>query len=302
MTKTDETTLTKPVENLYAQIGGRSASLIVLTGSELGKMFRLEKPELVIGRATDADIHLEDEGISRHHAKVVRTETEIRLIELGSKNGIWCNGERVVDARVLVDGDKIQVGSDVILKLSFQDKLDEAALQSLYNASARDGLTGAFNKKFLTEALNKEFAYCARHDLMLSVVMIDIDHFKAINDTYGHAAGDHALVNLVANLHQAIRTEDILARVGGEEFALLLREIPADVSLAVAERLRRRVEGMDLEFNGSKLKLTISAGVATYVAKNFATADEFLSDADGYLYRAKDQGRNRVRSRWLLGV
>ena len=301
MTTSDEVTQTRPVQNLYALIGGRSASLIVLTGSEIGKMFRLEKPEVTVGRAVDADLRIEGEGISRHHLKMVRTETELRLVDLGSKNGVWCNGERVVGSRLVQDGDKIQLGVDTVLKLGFQDKLDEAAQLALSDAAVRDGLTGAFNKKFFTETLNKEFAYCERHDLMISLVALEVDDFNVLADTHGQAAGDFVLVNLVANFHAAIRIEDVLARHGGAQLVLVLREINADVSVAVAERLRRRVEGLELDFNGLKLKVTISAGVSTYVQKAYASADELVSASYEYLARAKAEGKNRVQSRWLAG-
>jgi diguanylate cyclase (GGDEF)-like protein len=295
----DDKTVTTPHRSLLVAGAARRASLIVVAGPELGHLFHLEQPLITLGRGSDADVRLDDPGISRHHAKLVRTDNVFTLIDLGSKNGVWCNGELLNGSRALKSGDKIQIGSKVVLRFDLQDELDEAAIRALYDASVRDGPTGAFNKKFFTETLRKEFAYCARHDQLLSVVMMDIDHFKQINDTHGHAIGDLVLVKLVEMFHSAIRVEDVMARVGGEEFGLLLREIDADVAIAVAERLRRRTEALKIDARGASVKVTLSAGVATFVHGAFASADEFVASADEYLYRAKNSGRNRVQSRWL---
>jgi two-component system, cell cycle response regulator len=297
----DDKTLTSPINASLAAHARRSAAMVVLSGAGIGKMFRLEAAEVVIGRASECDIWLDDESVSRQHAKLLRLKDEFHLVDLGSKNGTFCNGERITEVRVLRDGDKIRVSKETVLKFTLQDEMDEAAQQLLYDSAIRDGLTGAFNKKFMIESLQKEFAFAVRHDHAISLLMIDVDHFKQLNDTHGHAAGDHALIRLVTNVHEAIRIEDVFARYGGEEFALLLRGLTEDVAVAVADRLRRRIEAMDLRFNGADLRLTVSIGVATHVMDLFKSADELIQSADKYLYEAKKAGRNTVRSKWLGG-
>jgi two-component system, cell cycle response regulator len=297
----DDKTLTSPIGHVLAEMGKRSAALVVLSGSGIGKMFRLVKGESIVGRSAECTIVLDDESVSRQHCKLLRLKDEFHLLDLGSKNGTYCNGERVKDIRILKDGDKIRVSTETVLKFTLQDEMDEAAQQALYDSAIRDGLTGAFNKKFLIESLQKEFAFAVRHDHVISVLMMDIDHFKKVNDQYGHAAGDHALVKLAGNVHEAIRVEDVFARYGGEEFALVLRGLTEDVAVAVADRLRRRIEALDLRFNGVDFKMTISIGVATHVGDLFKSPEELIQAADKYLYSAKSSGRNRVNSRWLNG-
>ncbi|MBI3183522.1 MAG: diguanylate cyclase [Myxococcales bacterium] len=275
---------------------------MVLTGHSIGRMFRIEKAQTVIGRASDADINFDDESISRHHAKLSLSDAGVRLSDMGSKNGTLLNGEKVEGERQLRNGDKVQVGSNTVLRYSELDMLDEAVQRLLYDSAIRDGLTGAFNRKFFSEALQKEFAFCVRHEVPIAVLMMDLDHFKAINDTHGHAAGDFALVSFVGCVHRAIRTEDVFARYGGEEFALVLREVTEDVAVAVAERLRRHVQDLKPIFNGTPLDLTVSIGVATHATGVFNNVDEVMAAADRYLLLAKSDGRNRVMSKWLSGI
>lgn len=292
----DDNTLTKPVIDLLAGQERLSASVMVLTGLSIGKVVRLTKQEMVIGRSVDTDIFVDCDSISRRHAKLVTTPEGIDLVDLGSKNGTLLNGVRAKGRQRLASGDRLQLGSDTILKFTFLDRLDEAVQRELYDSAIRDGLTGAFNRKFLDESLEKEFAFCCRHDAPISVLMMDVDRFKLLNDKMGHAAGDYALRKLVECVHGAIRTEDVFARYGGEEFTLILREVTEEVAVAVADRLRKQISEIELDFERSKLKFTISIGVATHTASRFASATDLEVAADKYLLRAKTEGRNCVRS------
>jgi two-component system, cell cycle response regulator len=298
----DDKTAVHNVADLLPQERKASAYLIVVAGrTSAGKMFKLDRPEMVIGRSADADIPLDDEGVSRRHAKIVaRGDGTLQLVDLNSTNGTFSNGERV-EAQALHDGDKIQIGSATILKFSYQDSFDEELQKNLYESATRDGLTRLYNKKFFVEALKKEFSYCLRHRVPLSLVMFDIDHFKRINDTYGHPAGDYVLARVAGRIEEAIRAEDIFARFGGEEFALLLREAAEDKAFILAERLRRVIEVAEFAYNGQPVRVTVSAGVATLAPGEFADVDAFLAAADRHLYRAKQAGRNRVESQ-LLGA
>jgi two-component system cell cycle response regulator len=276
--------------------GESTATLLVLAGKlPLGKMFRIAEGDTVIGRSTDADVWVDDDGVSRQHARLVSENSVVTLLDLGSRNGTFCNGERV-EKKVLEDGDKIQIGSETVLRFSVQDSLDEAMQRNLYESSTHDGLTGIHNKRFLQESLRKEFAHASRHRQPLSLLMMDIDHFKELNDTFGHPAGDFALVQLARKLIEATRNEDLLARFGGEEFVLMLRECPHDRALNIAERLRRLVEKMDLTFNHQGMAITVSIGVATLGDGPINSDSALLEAADKALYAAKLAGRNRVAS------
>ena len=298
----EEKTIVHSVSDLLSQAKKTSACLIVVSGkTSVGKMFKLDRAEMTIGRGSDADIMLDDEGVSRRHAKiVVRADGSVQLVDLNSTNGTFNNGDKV-DVAALHDGDKIQIGSATILKFSYQDSYDEALQKNLYESATRDGLTRIYNKKYFMDTLKKEFAYCLRHRVSLSLVMADVDHFKRVNDTYGHQAGDYVLVRLAARINDTIRAEDVFARYGGEEFVVLLREAPEDKAFILAERLRRLIETTDFTFNGQQMKVTISAGIATLQDAEYTDTEGFIAAADKHLYRAKQAGRNRVEARMLGG-
>lgn len=283
----------------------QSAFLIVIsakTPAGIGRMYKLETAETILGRSSDAGFQVEDDGISRKHAKICQSQKGgFQLVDLGSTNGTYLNGVRV-DLAQLNDGDKIQIGSNTVLKFSLQDQLEEQYQKSIYESATRDGLTRIFNKKYFLDTLRKEFAYCQRHRVPLSLVMFDVDHFKRINDTYGHPAGDHVLTRIAQRVSETIRTEDLFARYGGEEFALMLRETGEDQAFICAERCRRAVDLTDFSFNGINMKVTISLGVATLLDNDFTQPEHLIEAADKYLYRAKDAGRNRVEARMVSGA
>lgn len=282
-----------------------SAFLIVISAKSaagIGRMHKLDRAEVVMGRSTEAEFQIEDDGISRKHAKVLADGSgAFRLMDLGSTNGTFLNGSRV-DTAPLKDGDKIQIGSNTVLKFSLQDQLDEQYQRSIYESATRDGLTRIFNKKYLLDTLKKEFAYCLRHRIPLSLAMVDVDHFKKINDTYGHQAGDYVLARIAQRISETIRAEDLFARYGGEEFALLLRETVEEQAYVAADRCRRIVDLTDFNFGGTPIKVTISAGVATLLDSDFSRPEDLIAAADRYLYGAKNSGRNRVEGRMRNGA
>lgn len=282
----------------------QSAYLIVISAKSaagIGRMFKLDRAETVLGRSVEAQFQVEDDGISRKHAKVVALgEGRFQLVDLGSTNGTFLNGLKV-SAAPLYDGDKIQIGSNTVLKFSIQDQLEEQYQRSIYESATRDGLTRLYNKKYFMDTLRKEFSYCLRHQVPLSLVMFDVDHFKKINDVYGHPAGDYVLTRIAQRVGDTVRNEDLLARYGGEEFALLLREASEEQALACAERCRVAVDRTDFLFSGTPIKVTISLGVATLRDTDFTQAEDLIAAADRYLYRAKRGGRNRVDGRGISG-
>jgi two-component system, cell cycle response regulator len=269
------------------------AYLIVLAGNSVGEMYKISKSETVIGRGSQADIHVVDDGISRRHAMIVHKGEEVLVRDLGSTNGTYCNGERISE-HVLSDGDKIQVGSTTILKFTFHDSLDESFQRQMYESALRDGLTKIFNKKYFLDRLDSEFAYAVRHKTPLSLVLLDVDHFKQINDTHGHLAGDHVLLTLATTVAQTIRQEDVFARYGGEEFAVICRGVDLVGASAFGERIRRLVQAQKFAYDKLELQVTVSVGVATVPDVGMREPAELVALADEALYQAKRAGRNRV--------
>src|SRR5689334_12189627 len=178
-----------------APVSGKRAQLVVLAGANVGEMYSLFGT-LSIGRGRDADIRIQGDGISRQHARIHVSPAGVVLEDLGSTNGSFVNGERVVDQCPLNDGDKIQLGGTTILKLTYQDDIDEDFQRQMFESASRDALTQIYNKRFFVERLHSEHAFSIRHRAALSLIMFDLDHFKRINDTYGHLAGDHVLAAL----------------------------------------------------------------------------------------------------------
>jgi two-component system, cell cycle response regulator len=269
------------------------AYLVVLAGLSRGEMFKLEGARMVIGRSPTAQVRLSDEGVSREHATVGLLGDKVVLTDLESTNGTFCNGVRVA-TRELVDGDKIMIGSTTILKFTYHDHLDEAFQQQMYESALRDGLTKAFNRKHFNDLLVKEFAYSARHSSPLALLFIDLDHFKRVNDSFGHPAGDFVLSEVSGVLIGAIRGEDFLARFGGEEFCVLCRGTEEVGAVDLAERLRKEIAERRYVYGGKVIPVTISVGVALMPDPTMTQPAALLAAADKALYEAKRAGRNRV--------
>ncbi|RJP78453.1 MAG: diguanylate cyclase [Desulfobacteraceae bacterium] len=178
--------------------------------------------------------------------------------------------------------------------ITVQDVTEVAAYEKkLINMNTRDGLTGIFNRRYLETKLEEEFDRHIRYNRPLSLIMLDIDHFKGINDNYGHQAGDFILKSLATLIDERIRVVDIVARYGGEEFCCLLPETTAESALALAEFLRMGVEAEIYHFKDKSIKITISQGVSD-LNSNVDTAEMLLKLADDGLYEAKRAGRNKV--------
>jgi two-component system, cell cycle response regulator len=269
------------------------AYLVVLAGSAVGEMYKVEHERTIIGRGGKAQIRLIDDGISREHAEILVREGEVVLHDLGSTNGTFCNGVKV-DTKPLADGDKILVGSTTILKFTYHDNLDEVFQRQMYESALRDGLTKAFNKKYFTDRLESEVTFSLRHSSPLTLVMFDIDHFKKINDNHGHQAGDAVLTDLSALMMNSLRTEDVFARYGGEEFAVICRGSDVAQAQVIGERLRRASEGRQFGYDGKIIPVTISVGLAGMPDPAIRDASALVSAADAALYRSKQGGRNRV--------
>src|SRR6185503_10616260 len=179
-------------------------------GSASGKQYKVSKGIAVIGRAPNVELRVEDDGISRTHARI-RAETVRAWVEdLKSRNGTFVNGTRITATTELHDGDKIQVGRGTVIRFGFQDDLDESFHENLMSSALRDGLTKLFNKRYFLERLDSELKFALRHESPLSLLMLDLDHFKRINDTFGHLFGDTVLSTVASTLSRAARNEDVV--------------------------------------------------------------------------------------------
>lgn len=278
------------------------ATLTVIHGPETGTVFQLSSPHALIGRDPEADVFIDDPAISRRHAAIERREDgEYFLRDLGSTNGTFIGAQRIALAQ-LVPGARIQVGPHALLRFALFDETEEELQKRLYAAATRDALTGLFNRRSLIERLTFEIAFTRRNGTPLSVLVLDLDGFKAVNDTLGHLAGDELLRRVGEQLVDLLRSEDVLARWGGDEFVAVLRETPASQAVAVAERLRSEIAGNALELRGQPTLITASIGVATFAeCPRNAGAEELLALADERLYRAKFAGRNCVCHDTMVG-
>jgi diguanylate cyclase (GGDEF)-like protein len=270
----------------------RTAALICISGRSIGQMFLISKEETTIGRAPECDVFLDDEGVSRHHAKIIRQDDTLILMDLGSTNGTYSEGERI-QVFTLDDGAKIQVGTATILQFRYQDQREMQFHALMQTFKTHDPMTEAYNKRaFLTE-IEKEAGFAKRHNQPLSLIMFDLDHFKRVNDTYGHQAGDLVLRSVARKVTETIRKEDIFARYGGEEFALLLRNTDIEGAFIIAERVRRAIEDLEVTHNGRRIPCTVSMGIAR-LDGSITRPSDLIEAADERLYQAKRKGRNRT--------
>jgi diguanylate cyclase (GGDEF)-like protein len=264
---------------------------VMIYGEYLGRRFEIKDIPLSIGRATDAQIRLEDDCASRSHCQIVPRADGIVIIDQQSTNGTYVNGT-AVNTRILRDGDRIQVGRS-IFKFLTGSNIEQTYHEEIYRLKTTDGLTGAYNKRLFDEELGREIFRFLRYRRPLSLIMFDIDHFKKVNDEYGHLAGDRVLSELGTLFKTVARPEDTFCRYGGEEFALLLPETDLDEACRVAEEARALVEETRFEFDEHVIPVTISAGAAQ-AGTRAETSDDFVAAADRQLYAAKESGRNRV--------
>jgi two-component system, cell cycle response regulator len=294
----NESTKVSSLAELQAEMAGRSqrnrAYLIVLAGSNVGEMHRVDEGETFLGRGQNATIRFNDDGISRRHARILQQGGQVVIEDLKSANGTLVNGINVIDQQALSDGDKIRLGSTTILKFTYNDHLDESFQQQMYDAALRDPLTKAFNRKYFLDQLESEIAYARRHRSALSLVMFDVDHFKKINDTWGHLAGDHVLTKLSKIASGTVRVEDVFARYGGEEFCVICRGVSLQNAGILGERLRTTVESAAFEHDGHRIPVTISVGVSAHPDLPVENGAQLIAGADEALYEAKRGGRNRV--------
>lgn len=269
--------------------------LVRVDGPSNGQVFALDTPELLIGRGQAAHFRLSDEGVSRRHALLLHTRSHYFIQDLDSSNGTFLEGRRVKRAP-LMEGDLLQFGPHAGFRFCMMDQKQEQAMMRLYEETTVDALTRVYNRRFIDKRFDEELAYALRHQGDLSVVMVDVDYFKHINDRHGHNSGDVVLRSIAEVITDQLRTEDVLARYGGEEFLVLLRGIAPRGATSVAERVRAAVQNAQIHVGRVTLRVTVSAGVASLSSCPSNTKEDLIAQVDERLYRAKHLGRNQVCS------
>jgi two-component system, cell cycle response regulator len=249
---------------------------------------------IVLGRANDCDIRINDHSVSRRHARIQPGADGYYAVDLQSTNGTYVN-DMPASMYKLKDGDYLRVGN-CIYRFLMGGNVETEYHEEIYRLTIIDGLTEIHNKRYLMEFLDRELARSSRHNRPLSLIMLDIDRFKAINDEYGHLGGDFTLRELACRIKGNIRKEELFARYGGEEFAVVLPETTHEGAIIAAERTLKVVNQAPFRFEEKSFQVTISAGVTTTQGEEDINPLELLRRADEKLYDAKNNGRNRVSS------
>jgi diguanylate cyclase (GGDEF)-like protein len=293
----EESTGEISVHELASQLDDGQPDQVVLTCvSEPcdGRNFMVKSGASILGRAADADICIPLSAVSRHHAQIHAAAGQYVLSDLGSTHGTTCDGQPVLGPVQLHHGSRIVLGGAAILVFLVEDAIERKMRSTLYDLATRDPLTNAYNRRFFAERLESEWPWAVRHAKPCALLILDLDCFKQVNDTWGHAAGDRVLAEYATAVSKAIRSEDVFARLGGDEFALLCRVTDLEQALVLAERIRSLVERIDIQWQSAPIPLTVSIGVATSTDPGITTLDDLIQRADERLYTAKAQGRNQV--------
>jgi diguanylate cyclase (GGDEF)-like protein len=282
----------------------RRPALVFLRGELLAVPIPLERSEVTLGRALDADVRINDSQASRLHARICTEQDEAtgevryRLMDLGSTNGTLLNGKPIQEG-FLEDGDKFIIG-DQLIRFELLDEIDREFQQQIHRLLVHDDLTGLLTSKSFFSELRREAARAEAEDKPFCVLMMDLDHFKEVNDTYGHLAGSETLEEVGGVIKSSLRAGDVGARFGGEEFAAFLLDADYAQGMVAAERVRVAIEQYEFPAvrRGSTEeprthRMTISIGVASFPT-DASDPIQLVEKADSALYRAKRSGRNRV--------
>jgi two-component system, cell cycle response regulator len=263
------------------------------SGPMLGTRYPLDDDTVLIGRTEDCRVRNTDPSVSRNHARIDRTPLGPVITDLGSTNGTFVNDQRCHREATVQDGDYLRVGNCIYRYLA-GGNVEAQYHEEIYRLTVVDALTGLWNRRHLFDFLTRELSRSARHGRALSLAVLDIDHFKRVNDTYGHAAGDAVLRDVAARLKAQTRADELAARFGGEEFALVLPEAGTTEAVAACERLRADIAGCCFRCGDYAVSVTVSVGVVTTAGGSETTAEALFKFADARLYEAKAAGRNRV--------
>ncbi|BBB32095.1 signal transduction protein [Thermotomaculum hydrothermale] len=269
-------------------------TLVVIAGDLFGQMINLEERKKVfVGRGSECDIVINNPSLSRKHCVVKNENGKIIIEDLGSTNGTFINGNRI-KKQELESGERVFLGDICAFKFAYQDDIDLDLNRLILEKAIKDRLTNVYNRTYFDELLRKEFVFHKRANLPLSLVFVDLDDFKKINDTFGHMCGDEILKKVAMSLKSNVRESDYVCRYGGEEFVIILKNTSFEKAMKKAETLRKRIESLELLCNSNSVGVTASFGVSTLEDNNFKSEKRLLAEADSAMYKAKELGKNMV--------
>ena len=266
--------------------------LVILSGLDQGKQYHLYRQFNTLGRNGDVDISIMDSKVSRNHGSLIIYPDCIVLKDNQSTNGCYINDIRVESQEVETSA-RIRVGN-TIMKIEYKNASEVKLENALYNAANTDSLTKILNRHAFMCRAEEDVLSSIKNNESLTIIMCDVDHFKRINDSFGHPAGDRILMDLAELIQAQMRKDDMLARYGGEEFIMLLRNEDVDSIVKLAERIRGKVEQYDFSFEDTHIPTTLSIGVCNRNGKEISSLSSLIKEADNALYQAKNNGRNRV--------
>jgi two-component system, cell cycle response regulator len=268
--------------------------LVEIYGPNLGRTVLVDAPVTMIGRSPECDLVVELDNVSRQHCTIQVRAGGVFVLDRRSTNGTFVNDEALEGERSLCAGDLLRVGSAVFKFLSagHTGDLEAQYHETIHRLAITDGLTQLYNKRYLLEFLEREMARAIRHRRPVSILLLDVDHFKQVNDKHGHIGGDFVLRELATILRARTRREECLARYGGEELCFVFPEATRDDAFRRGDELRRICEDHAFVYDGTRIPVTFSGGVAQRVIQEMPV--ELLKAADERLYEAKRSGRNRV--------
>jgi len=272
-----------------------AACLVIVLGKPFGKRFTLNSKTMVIGRGSECEIPMLDSSLSRAHAQVLKKESgRFYVSDLGSTNGTYLNDQQLTPGKAIEvkNGDLLKMGN-MIFKFIGRGEIDNVFYKDIFYLASRDDLTGTLNRVSLRSCLEEGFHKARISKKLLSAIVLDLDHFKSVNDTYGHAAGDFVLKETVKVAQSVIRGNGFIGRFGGDEFVVVLWDTPLTNACIVAERIRSKIEKQSFTYEGKRIAVTVSLGVSS-LDDSIRTIDSFFKRADEAQYKAKKNGGNQV--------
>lgn len=281
---------------LMAEIEDTTGNLVQIHPLQLDRgLIEMDQQTITLGRGSECAIAIHEHCVSREHARIERRPGSYLIRDLDSTNGTWVNEERVT-SHCLKPGDRIRIGTH-IFKFVASGDIETQYHETVYSMMTHDGLTGIWNKRSFLDVIERDVERAARAGHPLTLALFDIDHFKSINDTHGHLAGDQVLRQLCDRISPLVPSGDLLARYGGEEFAILLANVTAADSVSQAETWRMVIDNSPFDTDEGPIPVTISIGLADLASidtSEVPTATQLIQAADNKLYEAKRTGRNQV--------
>lgn len=273
-------------------MGANHPYLHIIHPRDKSNRYPISREGLVLGRGTKVDVFLKDAQVSREHCRIRSTPAGITIEDLGSTNGTQVDGE-MISRCVLHPAGRLKVGG-FVMRVEYRAQVEIKEEEQLKQAAQTDELTGLPNRRLFFQEAATVLQDAIRSNALLSMVMIDIDHFKRVNDRFGHAAGDHVIQQVASTLAQEKRSSDLVARFGGEEFVMLLPNTSQSDALFFCDRLCEKIAQLALHFDGDYIQTQVSIGIVTKTAGEIHSIDKAISAADEAMYRAKNNGRNQV--------